>query len=318
MAPTVSPTRTPIVVPTLPPFNNSECVLNCFCSGGSLPVDQATCRTCTENSSTNGSLLARTGCCERCCERTIYLRLVFDGSLPDYIANASNSVAGLRNEVELFVTAQSTQAGGQIAVSQIENTDIVAGSIAALIEFKRSVSDAAAQGLVEHLVGALNNQSVVLRLRNGMELVGVGMSTDPDALGDQSGLKPDQITVNSDDDNGDVGMIVGIVFAVLFSMCLVGALIYRHGHSKPDPSVQQHGGHIQNPIYGDGNVAYSTATAMEADYLDQSAYVDKPGNYSNAANSTTTAATSNAVDSAAITNPTNSDNMSGGMDNSVC
>ena len=74
--PSVCPPPPPPIPPIRRPagWNATACRTQCVCTGGELPADRAACQACSTSAPN-----AREPCCADACERSVYLRLVFNG-----------------------------------------------------------------------------------------------------------------------------------------------------------------------------------------------------------------------------------------------
>jgi len=223
-------------------WNSSQCLLACFCTGGEQDGNggsRDTCLPCT-GADTTDALATRQSCCTSCCERTVYLQLVFSGDLSAYAADLT-----LESNVTAFVQLQSGRARYPISASEVASVTFTAGSISSSLLLAQSVEGSTALRFAEYLTNQLNAQ-VTLTMENGLVLIGVDVGNEDPAGPDLSSSSD-----TGDDDSMSGGAIAGIVIGVLILLCCIGfAVFYFCVRGAGTGSADRTSGRqIHNPMY---------------------------------------------------------------------
>lgn len=221
--------------PRMAAWNTSRCVEACFCTSGDLPPDRDSCSLCT-----SGDVGTRTNCCGSCCERAVYLTLVYSGDLSAFFQTSGGSYPALDNAITLFLRALfGAVATGtfDLPLNFVRQILYTPGSIIAEVQFEPTVPVAAVQEVADQLVQVMNaggDGTLNVASSTGMttlDMLSVGASTTqgvpaPAAPGYNPNAGSSAGSCDDDDDGLDGGAIAGIVIGVLLLCCFVAAAVW--------------------------------------------------------------------------------------------
>ena len=213
-------------------WNSTACRAQCFCTDGELPAGRDSCQACAAQGDTNPALTTRESCCSSCCDRVVYLRLVFNGDYSTDSAVNANTTSAIRS----FLTISYGRAfnySERLSDSQILGVSLSAGSVIALVQFDSAINSSSLLVFANYLV---DRQNIVRfgpnyypwRLSNNMVLTMVSLPTDNDA--DPANTSPVGSGSGSGGDDASSGMsggaIAGLVVGIIALLGLVAVAVW--------------------------------------------------------------------------------------------